>query len=102
MRQGMKGRKMLRPVCVDMLAPMLTSMELQNGGFAFLAGSLGLNREYRESCAREYPEDWQEAADYLIRWIRYLRGLYCRETARPGRKVPDARRGQRPTKSLRS
>ncbi|MEW6666928.1 MAG: hypothetical protein AB1512_17130 [Thermodesulfobacteriota bacterium] len=54
---------MARPICVDMVAPIPTCMEIHNRGFGFPAGSLGLDRRYRESRTGDDPEDWQEAGD---------------------------------------
>lgn len=64
------------PIHVEVVAPMLSTVEMSCRGCSFITGYLGLQRKYRDICINEYPDDWKQAVDYLSQWIRDLSHLY--------------------------
>ena len=66
----------MNPVRLEVLAPMLSSVEMSCRGCGSVLGYLGLRDKYRNACANEYPEDWKQAVEYLSEWIRQISSLY--------------------------
>lgn len=66
----------MTPVYLEVIAPMLSSVEMSCSRCGFVFDYLGLKRKYRNICADEYPEDWKQAAVYLSDWIREISLLY--------------------------
>ena len=64
------------PVHLEVLAPMLSSVEMSCRGCGSVLGYLGLRDKYRNACTNEYPEDWRRAVEYLSEWIRQISSLY--------------------------
>jgi hypothetical protein len=64
------------PVHLEVLAPMLSSVEMNCRGCGSVFGYLGLKDKYRNACVNEYPEDWKLAVGYLSEWIRQISSLY--------------------------
>ena len=66
----------MKPIVLEVVAPMLSTVEWNYRPYRFMFDILGLKRNYRESCANEYPEDWKQAVDYVSNWIREITDLY--------------------------
>jgi len=64
------------PILLEVVAPMLSTMEMNCRGCGFVFGYLGLKSKYRNACTNEYPEDWKWAVGYLSEWIREVSSLY--------------------------
>ena len=64
------------PILLEVVAPMLSSVEIYSWGHSFITGYLGLRSKYRNSCLNEYPDDWKWAVDYLSLWIQKVSYLY--------------------------
>ena len=67
---------MLKPVQIEVVAPMLSSVEMSCNRCGSVNDFLGLTQKYREACIREYPDDWKEAVDFLSRVIEEISRLY--------------------------
>jgi hypothetical protein len=66
----------MKPIYLEVIAPMLSSVEMNCRRCGFVFDSLGLKSKYRQVCANEYPEDWKAAVGYLSDWIREISSLY--------------------------
>jgi hypothetical protein len=66
----------MNPIHLEVVAPMLSTVEMSCRGCGSIFDYLGLRSKYRRTCANEYPDDWKEAADYLSKWIRDISSLY--------------------------
>jgi hypothetical protein len=61
---------------LEVVAPVMTSMEVGCFGCGLVMDTLGLKGKARRSCEEEYPEDWKDAGDYLAKWIGEISRLY--------------------------
>ena len=61
---------------LEIVAPMLSTIEMGGRGTGFIFGYLGLKKKYRDSSVNEYPDDWKYAVNYLSEWIREINTLY--------------------------
>ena len=66
----------MTPVILEVLAPMLSSLEMGCRGCGLIMEAVGLKKQDRKACAEGYPEDWKEATDYLAKWIGEISRLY--------------------------
>lgn len=66
----------MKPIQLDILAPMLSTTEMTCRGCGLIMGSVGLKGEYRNACTNEYPEDWKQAVEFLSKWIHQISSLY--------------------------
>jgi hypothetical protein len=66
----------MKPVVLEVVAPVMSSMEIGCLGCGLVMDTLGLRSKTRRSCAEEYPEDWKDALDYLAKWIGEISRLY--------------------------
>jgi len=66
----------MRPIELEVVAPMLSSVDLTCRGWSCILGYVGLKRKYHNLCINEYPDDWKLAVDSLSQWVRRLSGLY--------------------------
>ena len=66
----------MNPVHLEVVAPMLSTVEMSCRGCSFIYSYLGLKSKYRDACINEYPDDWKQAVDYLSKWICDLSRLY--------------------------
>jgi hypothetical protein len=66
----------MKPILLEVVAPMLSTIEWNGWQHQFMIDTFGLRRNYRQSCADEYPEDWKQAGDYVSNWIREIANLY--------------------------
>jgi hypothetical protein len=66
----------VKPVLVEVLAPMLSSTEMGCRGCGAIMGSLGLRNHDRNACVDGYPDDWKFAVGSLSEWISELFRLY--------------------------
>ena len=64
------------PIHLEVVAPMLSTVEMSCRGCGSILGFLGLRDKYRNACTNEYPDDWKQAVDYLSKWIQDLSHLY--------------------------
>ena len=66
----------MRPILLEVIAPMLSTVEMSCRGCSLIFGSLGIKSKYRTGCASEYPEDWKQAVDLLSNRIGEISSLY--------------------------
>jgi hypothetical protein len=66
----------MNPIRLEIVAPMLSTVDMSCRGCASILGSLGLRSKYHQDCASEYPDDWKHAVDYLSKWIQEIASLY--------------------------
>ena len=66
----------MRPIVLEVVAPMLSSTEISSRGSGLILDYVGLRKKDRKACTDEYPEDWKEAVDYLSKWIEEISDLY--------------------------
>ena len=66
----------MKPVLVEVVAPMLSSVEMSCRGCGAIMASLGLRSQDRNACVNEYPDDWKFAVASLSEWIGDLVRLY--------------------------
>ena len=66
----------MNPILLEIVAPMLSTLEISSRGSGLIFGSLGLKNKYRSATVNDYPEDWKEAVDYLSRWVKQISNLY--------------------------
>ena len=66
----------MTPVLLEVIAPMLSSVEMSCRGCGAIMGALGLRNQDRKASTEGYPEDWKEAVEELSAWISDLSRLY--------------------------
>ncbi|MFO7601989.1 MAG: hypothetical protein R6X27_19585 [Candidatus Desulfacyla sp.] len=66
----------MNTILVEIVAPMLSTLEIRSRGYGLVSDSLGLNGKYRSASVNEYPDDWKEATDYLTQWVAEISRLY--------------------------
>ena len=66
----------MHPIELEIVAPMLSTVDMSCRRCGLVMDSLGLTHRYRSACASEYPEDWKEAVEYISAWIREITSLY--------------------------
>lgn len=66
----------MKRVLLEVVAPMLSCMELNHPGLKGVFSSLGLAEKERNACTRSYPQDWKEAVDCLFEWVDEISHLY--------------------------
>jgi hypothetical protein len=69
----------MNPIVLEVVAPMLSTVEMNCRACGFMfgyLGYLGLNNKYRKASANEYPDDWKQAVVYLSQWIQEISSLY--------------------------
>lgn len=66
----------MKRVLLEVVAPMLSSVELNHSGLKWVFSSLGLNEKDRNSCVASYPQEWKEAVVCLSDWIDEISRLY--------------------------
>jgi hypothetical protein len=67
---------MLKPIQIEVVAPMLSSVEMTCRRCGFVNDFLGLTQKYRDTSLREYPDDWKEAVGFLSELIEEMSRLY--------------------------
>ena len=72
----MEGVKKVKPVLVEVVAPMLSSVEMSCRGCGAIMQSIGMRSQDRKSCVDGYPDDWKFAVASLSKWIGDLSRLY--------------------------
>jgi len=66
----------MNSVLLEIVAPMLSTVEWSCRPCRFMFDSLGLRQNYHSSAIKEYPEEWKQAVDFLAAWIQELSKLY--------------------------
>jgi len=66
----------MNPIILEVVAPMLSAVEMNCRSCGFMFGYLGLTSKYRKASRNEYPEDWKEAIGYLSEWVQEISSLY--------------------------
>ncbi len=66
----------MNKIHLEVVAPMLSTLEMSCRGCNYIFGYLGIKSKYRNACANEYPDDWKEAVSYLSTWIQEISNLY--------------------------
>jgi hypothetical protein len=69
-------RLLMSPVILEVVAPMLSTVEMSCRGCGFIFGYVGLVGKYRNACTNEYPDEWKQAVVYLSQWLREISSLY--------------------------
>jgi hypothetical protein len=63
-------------ITVEIIAPMLSTLQIGSRGYGLVSDSLGLNQKERSASLNEYPDDWKEASAYLTGWVEEISRLY--------------------------
>lgn len=63
-------------IILEVIAPMLSTVEMSSRGSGFIFGYVGLKDKYRETCTKEYPDEWKLAVSRLSEWIQEIANLY--------------------------
>jgi hypothetical protein len=66
----------VNPILLEVVAPMLSTVEMSCRGCGSILGYLGVRDKYRRACTNEYPDDWKQAVDYVSKWINEISSLY--------------------------
>ncbi len=66
----------MRPILLEILAPMLSTSEMSCYGCNVIFDSLGVRSSYRRDAVNDYPEDWKQIAGSLTDWIKEISNLY--------------------------
>jgi hypothetical protein len=66
----------MNPILLEVIAPMLSTVEMNCRPCRFMFDTVGIGRKYRHTSANEYPEDWKQAVGDLSDWIRTMSNLY--------------------------
>jgi hypothetical protein len=66
----------MNTIRVEIVAPMLSALEISSRGYGLIADSLGLTGKSRRESVSEYPDDWKEAVTYLTQWVEEISRLY--------------------------
>jgi hypothetical protein len=63
-------------IILEVIAPMLSIIEMGSRGSGFIFGYVGLKGRYRDACTKEYPDEWKLAVSRLSEWIQEISNLY--------------------------
>jgi hypothetical protein len=66
----------MNPVILEVVTHMLSTVEMGSRGPDFIFGYAGLKGKYRDSCTKEYPDEWKLAVDRLSKWLQEISRLY--------------------------
>ena len=66
----------MNPIRLEIVAPMLSGVEMSCRGCGMIFNSLGLKKQDRNGMSNEYPEDWKDAIGQLSQWVNDLTRLY--------------------------
>lgn len=66
----------MKPILIEVIAPMLASIELSCRQCGLVFDSVGIREDYRKEFRNDYPEDWKMALCELSDWIKELSNLY--------------------------
>lgn len=66
----------MTPITIEVIMPMLTSLEFGCSKCGILFNQLGLEKDYRSSCSDEYPEELRQEAAAILDALRGLSSLY--------------------------
>lgn len=66
----------MTPINIEVVMPMLTSLEFGCSKCSPVFNQLDLQKDYRSSCTDEYPEDWRREAAAVVDALRGLSALY--------------------------
>ncbi len=66
----------MNPILLEVIAPMLSTVEMNCRPCSFMFDTLGIGHKYRRTSTNEYPEDWKQAVGYLSTWIHEMTNLY--------------------------
>ena len=66
----------MKPILLEVIAPMLSTIEINCRPCRFMFDTLGIGRKYRSTSANEYPEEWKQAVEDLSAWIHEMTDLY--------------------------
>jgi hypothetical protein len=66
----------MTPVILEVVTPMLSTVEMSCRGCGFILGCVGLKGKYRNACTNEYPDEWKLTVDRLFKWLREIAYLY--------------------------
>ena len=66
----------MKPVHLEVMAPMLSTVELSCRSCRFILDSVGVGPKLRNLSENEYPEDWKRAVAYLSEWLQEITNLY--------------------------
>jgi hypothetical protein len=66
----------MTPIQIEVVFPLLTSLEFGCKNCSLIFGQSGLPRNHHNSSADEYPEDWKEDVKKLHEWMANASKLY--------------------------
>lgn len=66
----------MNPIILEVVAPMLSTVEMSCRGCGFIFAYVGLQSKYRNACTNEYPGDWKHAVNRLSNLLEEITFLY--------------------------
>jgi hypothetical protein len=69
-------RLQMKPVQIEVVTPMLSSVEISSWRYSFILSYWGMKSKYRSACINEYPDDWKWATNYVSQWLQEISYLY--------------------------
>jgi hypothetical protein len=66
----------MKPVVLEVMAPMLSTVEMSCRSCNLIFDAVGVGQKLRNTSENEYPEDWKEAISYLSDWLQEITNLY--------------------------
>jgi hypothetical protein len=66
----------MRPISVEVIAPLITTMEFGCSKCGILFKQLDAHKDYHSSCKDEYPEDWKHDAAQLMEHLKKMSETY--------------------------
>lgn len=66
----------MTPIVVEIVTPMLTSLNLGCRACGVVTNRMGLKEKLHDSSCNEYPEHWKETGTRIAEWIREIDRLY--------------------------
>ena len=66
----------MTPIQIEVVFPLLTSLEFGCKNCSLIFGQSGLPQNYHRSSEDEYPEDWKEDVEKLHEWMASASKLY--------------------------
>jgi hypothetical protein len=66
----------MRPISVEVIAPLITTMEFGCSKCGILFKQLDAHKNYHSSCKDEYPEDWKDEIAKLATCLKKMSEIY--------------------------
>ena len=67
---------MMRPIRVEVIAPMLSSQAFGCRGCGLVLAQTGIRKKHHDSTCEEFPEHWRESVARVVECLEQIRRLY--------------------------